>query len=622
MAVFDSPEQVSLRRYQSNDSSQVKTLQTYLKKWGYYSKSIDGDYGYYTEQAVMKYQRNYGLSVDGYFGPESAKKFNKVVEDKEQNDNKNRTTKEGTLDCTGIELKKNKTNNKETVETLQTMLQKLGYYKYKIDGDYGEETEKSVSAFQKAHGELKDDGWVGTETCPVLNKAYKDKLTTETQKKTSATVIDTTPSVYQKISYEFTVHPDVVVLPEPTGDNLNEKKGGSIDPNPNFDCNKINLKKGDKNENVTKLQTFLKAKGYYTRQIDADFGVYTEGAVKKLQTEYGQKETGVFDKEVCSEMKKRSTTGTTSKKKQKEYKFNDFISVNTNDDVEGYSHELTLKTTYSHQKMSNLRKLQKTTFNMRKGANIVYTHRGYISDLKVTHENDMYVIELQVSGYTAFLNQQVQYSKTAKRSVLLKELIELAGLKANVDLTGLKDDEYTIKQVTANTTDKTDNTGSGLVDVHGNDCTPTVSIAAYSFDIDKAGGLKKIGDSSANYAQDTANMSFKEVIKDLFRRSRYGRSPSYQHVYYNNEKCPKSEWNKSGTIWGNCADFSRLVKCLGDVHGVKVGIRHTDTHYYNLIEVNGKVYHFDLCFKDDGYCDGWGNEVCNNLTMRGGPWSK
>jgi hypothetical protein len=79
-------------------------------------------------------------------------------------------------------------------------------------------------------------------------------------------------------------------------------------------------------------------------------------------------------------------------------------------------------------------------------------------------------------------------------------------------------------------------------------------------------------------------------------------------------------WTKTGKFWGNCADISRLVKAVGEVHGLKVGIRHCPSHYYNLIEVNGTVYRFDCCFSSGRTGARYGSELCNNLTKNGGPW--
>ncbi|WP_422614225.1 peptidoglycan-binding protein [Brasilonema bromeliae] len=47
---------------------EVKSLQTLLKKLGYYDGEIDGRYGISTSRAVTKFQQAKGLSVDGIFG--------------------------------------------------------------------------------------------------------------------------------------------------------------------------------------------------------------------------------------------------------------------------------------------------------------------------------------------------------------------------------------------------------------------------------------------------------------------------------------------------------------------------------------------------------------------------
>ena len=49
--------------------SEVREIQTRLKKWGYYSGSVDGIYGTRTKNAVIYFQRKNGLRVDGIAGP-------------------------------------------------------------------------------------------------------------------------------------------------------------------------------------------------------------------------------------------------------------------------------------------------------------------------------------------------------------------------------------------------------------------------------------------------------------------------------------------------------------------------------------------------------------------------
>ena len=51
----------------------VKTIQTKLKRWGYYNGSVDGIFGTQTKNAVMYFQRKNGLTIDGIVGSATAK---------------------------------------------------------------------------------------------------------------------------------------------------------------------------------------------------------------------------------------------------------------------------------------------------------------------------------------------------------------------------------------------------------------------------------------------------------------------------------------------------------------------------------------------------------------------
>ena len=53
----------------------TKEVQTVLKKWGYYTGSIDGINGPLTKEAVKRFQRKYGLTADGVVGPLTASKM-------------------------------------------------------------------------------------------------------------------------------------------------------------------------------------------------------------------------------------------------------------------------------------------------------------------------------------------------------------------------------------------------------------------------------------------------------------------------------------------------------------------------------------------------------------------
>ena len=57
----------------------VKTLQTNLKKLGFYTAYVDGSFGATTERAVKAFQKKYGLTADGVAGSATLKKIESAV---------------------------------------------------------------------------------------------------------------------------------------------------------------------------------------------------------------------------------------------------------------------------------------------------------------------------------------------------------------------------------------------------------------------------------------------------------------------------------------------------------------------------------------------------------------
>jgi len=620
MAIFDCSK-TNLNK--NSKGEQVKTLQTHLHTLGYYNSSIDGSYGNVTVNAVKQLQKAMGgLSQDGWFGPKTCAKFNTYMESRG-----NPTSVDlRTFDCPKILLQE-KSKDTENVKLLQTMLKALGYYTRQVDGDFGPYTTQAVKAFQTKTGHT-PDGVFGPKTCPDLNKQYTVKVKAGMVSKYHNPPALTNVKPILTLLPEYVVLPEEALMDEETGESessedgenktattatkIKVKTGGAITTTANFDCPKINLSQGSKGDNVTKLQTILKQRGFYTRQVDGDFGKYTKEAVKRLQQVQGNSQDGVFGPKTCASLQKAQ--GSTAQTKK--HTVTAITSVSTSDDIEGLSHEITIKMLYKPEYHGWIRRLQKTQFKLLHSEDTVYNHEGYINEVKINQENDAMQIELSIVGYTVFLDQNVTFEKTAARSELLKELIQMAGLKPDIDMTGLDNSEYTVKVAKVSAGTGSSSGGGGLTQVSGNDCTggamQTNQLSARSFDINQCGGNKTIGNSSANYAQDTKNMSGKDAILDLWKRFVY-----YKPKYDDNRWCPQKMWSKSGKVTGNCADIARLVKCLGDVHGMKIGIRHMSGHYYNLIDVNGKTYRFDCCCK---YSGSYRGETTNNLNKRGGPW--
>ncbi len=66
-SIVQNNEVEALSKYGSR-GEEVKTIQTKLKRWGYYTGSVDGIYGNKTVEAVKYFQRKNGLTVDGIAG--------------------------------------------------------------------------------------------------------------------------------------------------------------------------------------------------------------------------------------------------------------------------------------------------------------------------------------------------------------------------------------------------------------------------------------------------------------------------------------------------------------------------------------------------------------------------
>ena len=62
----------ALSKYGSR-GTEVRTIQEKLKRWGYYSGSVDGIYGSQTVSALKSFQKKNGLTVDGIAGTQTLK---------------------------------------------------------------------------------------------------------------------------------------------------------------------------------------------------------------------------------------------------------------------------------------------------------------------------------------------------------------------------------------------------------------------------------------------------------------------------------------------------------------------------------------------------------------------
>ena len=361
-----------------SSGSQVKELQNALKTLGYYTRSVDGSFGYYTEQAVKSFQKAYSLTVDGWAGSKTCTKINEVLNSKTNNT----SSSTALFNCNIINLKRG-SKDTENVKKLQTALKSLKYYTREVDGDFGYYTEQALKNFQKDNGHTAD-GWLGAKTCKTLNQKYgvtnniqKSAIRNPLQGKVNVdTNVENTTNA--KLAYK------VVTLPEQVNINTNE---------------------GMNSDSTTQsANTTLKA-----------------------------------------------------------IEFNDILSPSDSQDLDGLSYDSSFKTPYTPEKLAGMQINQKIEFYWFKDGVLYRCNRGYITSLKIVNENHMWMIQVNMSGYTAFLNIQIEYEGTTTKSNHIRQICSKVGLKFKMDYSGLPDINYTMKKQES-TTDSTESTGTGTIE--------------------------------------------------------------------------------------------------------------------------------------------------------------
>ena len=69
--IFNNNQAITTLSKYGSRGEEVRTIQTKLKRWGYYSGNVDGIYGSQTVAAVKYFQRKNGLTQDGIAGPKT-----------------------------------------------------------------------------------------------------------------------------------------------------------------------------------------------------------------------------------------------------------------------------------------------------------------------------------------------------------------------------------------------------------------------------------------------------------------------------------------------------------------------------------------------------------------------
>ena len=282
-----------------DSGSDVKNLQTKLKKLGYYDGTVDSTFGSGTYAAVKAFQKKYNLTADGVAGSETLKKLDSAY-------------KNADSDKDDGSLRKGATGS--AVKDLQTKLKKLGFYNAYVDGSYGDTTVAAVKAFQKKYN-LTADGVAGSETLKKLDSAYKnadsDKDDGSLRKGATGSAVkdlqtklkklgfynayvdgsygDTTVAAVKAFQKKYNLTADGVAGSE----TLKKLDSAYKNADSNTSTDDDSLRKGATGTAVKTLQTNLKKLGFYTAYVDGSFGATTESAVKAFQKKYGLTADGV-----------------------------------------------------------------------------------------------------------------------------------------------------------------------------------------------------------------------------------------------------------------------------------------------------------------------------------------
>ena len=253
----------SLRFGMKNE--QIVVLQTALKKLGYYKKTIDGNFGSGTYNAVMKFQKDENLKVDGVAGENTLALLEELTgvdfdltdvpnydTDDDKDDEQPKKLFAGNYDT----LKFGKTGSR--VSILQRALMALGF-NVSVDGTFGSTTHAAVKKFQLIVG-LAQDGKAGKKTLQKLEKYFDDN-----GKCISGPIVNNTPA-------EPEVDPDA----------------------PTYGIPERKLRKGDTGLDVKYTMQRLYDLEYYNGKVDEKFGSGMLAAVKAFQKKNGLTADGVI----------------------------------------------------------------------------------------------------------------------------------------------------------------------------------------------------------------------------------------------------------------------------------------------------------------------------------------
>lgn len=212
---------------------------------------------------------------------------------------------------------------------------------------------------------------------------------------------------------------------------------------------------------------------------------------------------------------------------------------------------------------------------------------GFVTEISYSKDK----IDIKINGMDKLLDQEKKFSFTkTKRSMIVKKIIEAAGLKAKVDTKGLKDDVTDFTNISSSGEES--GSSSGLAGGEGQEIDSLVQEIVGS----ETDELKKC----------------KLVHGWLKSNVRYS---GYECSHYHSAKeCLK---NKSHL---NCADTARLTRAMMASAGLKCYVVHRTTnggHFWVIIEIGGKKYASDQTGSGSEFNTVWARSGRTSVTDGG-----
>ena len=320
-----------------SQGTEVSALQGALKELGFYTSSVDGQYGPGTRSAVLAFQKANGLAQTGIADSATQTLLYEGVPYGIKGKMMSVTQ---VSPISGAPIQMGSTG--EAVRNLQLRLKELGYYLVTVDGVAGNSTVNAIKAFQKKNG-LSQSGVADSDTQTLLYSAFAvpSKATAAPQGAPTPTPYPTNAPVNGNAVFPFITHTTssvnlraeastasarLLTIPKGaeitvlaiSGDYLRVTYSGktgyivseyAVVPSQYAPGSAMNtdtdaqqkyayLQSGSMGKNVSVLQEALKELGFYNGALDGSFGVSTVTAVKAFQKKNNIKQDGIASPEV------------------------------------------------------------------------------------------------------------------------------------------------------------------------------------------------------------------------------------------------------------------------------------------------------------------------------------